>query len=150
MALVLVTLVRRLRRASNDPEFRTIALMTAALLAIGTAFYTNVEGWSPLDSLYFCVVTLATVGYGDLAPHTGFGKAFTVVYIMLGIGVIVAFADRLVKGDSKRGRTWHHMKQGKVAGRPRFFRGRANGRQHHQPPPPITSSRGGGERSADV
>jgi len=99
MVLVLVTLVRRLRGAAADPEFRTLALMVALLLAVGTAFYTNVEGWSVLDSLYFCVITLATVGYGDFSPKTPGGKIFTIFYLLLGIGVIVAFADRLVKGS---------------------------------------------------
>src|SRR5262249_10594417 len=98
MIVVLFGFLRRIRQAQRDPEFRSIALMVLALLATGTAFYTNIEGWSPLDSLYFSVVTLATVGYGDFAPHTPAGKIFTMFYLMLGIGVIVAFADRLVRG----------------------------------------------------
>ena len=98
MLLVLVTLVRRLRGAAADPEFRTLATMTAVMLVVGTVFYSNFEGWSVLDSLYFCVITLATVGYGDFSPKTPEGKIFTMIYLLLGIGVIVAFADRLVKG----------------------------------------------------
>ena len=89
--------LNRLRRAQHDPEFRSIALMVLALLVAGTAFYTNVEGWEPLDALYFSVITLATVGYGDIVPRTAAGKIFTMVYLMLGIGLIVAFADRLVR-----------------------------------------------------
>src|SRR5688500_14269636 len=97
LALVLITFLRRLRRSCEDPEFRAITLVVVVLLAVGTTFYANVEGWSVLDSLYFCVITLATVGYGDFAPHTSLGKIFTMVYLLLGIGVIVAFADRLVR-----------------------------------------------------
>ena len=99
VSLLLVTLgfLNRLRRAQHDPEFRSISLMVLALLVAGTAFYTNVEGWEPLDALYFSVITLATVGYGDIVPRTPAGKIFTMVYLMLGIGLIVAFADRLVR-----------------------------------------------------
>ena len=43
-----------------------------------------------LDSAYFSVVTIATVGYGDFAPKTALGKAFTIAYIFAGIGVFVA------------------------------------------------------------
>jgi potassium channel subfamily K len=32
--------------------------------------YSRLEGWSPVEALYFSVVTLATVGFGDLHPTT--------------------------------------------------------------------------------
>ena len=38
-----------------------------------------------LDSFYFSVVTLATVGYGDFTPQTDAGKLFTAVYVLVGI-----------------------------------------------------------------
>ena len=59
--------------------------------------YTWLEGWSPVDALYFSVVTLATVGYGDLHPTTDAAKLFTVVYILLGLGVLAAFISELTK-----------------------------------------------------
>jgi hypothetical protein len=37
-----------------------------------------------LDSLYFSVITLATVAYGDFSPYTMAGKIFTVFYIFIG------------------------------------------------------------------
>jgi hypothetical protein len=101
LVIVFLSLLNRFRCAWLDPEFRVIALMTAALLAVGTTFYSNVEGWSVLDALYFSVITLATVGYGDLVPHTAAGKIFTMMYLMLGIGLIVAFADRLVRSSPR-------------------------------------------------
>jgi voltage-gated potassium channel Kch len=112
LLLVVLTFARRLRLALSDPEFRTIAVMMAAMLIVGTVFYSNVEGWSALDALYFSVITLTTVGYGDFSPHTAAGKIFTMVYLLLGIGLIVAFADRLVNSrPHRRGRlrdAFHH------------------------------------------
>ena len=125
LAIVVLTFYRRLRRASADPEFRVIALVVAVLLAVGTMFYTNVEGWSVLDSLYFCVITLATVGYGDFAPHTSLGKVFTMVYLLLGIGVIVAFADRLVRGKPGDANTTGDMGLQDAGDRPKKLRSRA-------------------------
>ena len=72
------------------PRFRSILVWTLILLATGTIFYSSVEDWSILDSLYFSVVTLTTVGYGDLSPTTTVGKAFTILYIFFGISIIAA------------------------------------------------------------
>jgi hypothetical protein len=90
--------MRALRLEWQDPEFRTLVAMVVGLLVLGVLVYTNVEGWSVIDALYFCVVTLATVGYGDLTPTTDFGKLFTIVYILSGIGIIVVFVSRIASG----------------------------------------------------
>lgn len=55
------------------------------VLIIGTIFYHNIEGWGYLDSTYFSVVTMTTVGYGDLNPITNIGKIFTMFYIFAGL-----------------------------------------------------------------
>lgn len=72
-------------------------MLLAALILSGTLFYSSFEGWSVVDSFYFSVVTLATVGYGDLAPKTVGGKLVTIVYIFVGIGVFVAVASHLAR-----------------------------------------------------
>jgi voltage-gated potassium channel Kch len=76
----------------NDDHSFNILISTVILtLLIGTLFYNYVEGWSVLDSVYFSVITLTTVGYGDLVPITDAGKIFTMFYVFLGIGIIFAF-----------------------------------------------------------
>jgi voltage-gated potassium channel len=50
-----------------------------------------------LDSIYFSVTTLTTVGFGDPAPATAAGKIFTMVYIFVGLGVIGGFINVLAK-----------------------------------------------------
>lgn len=88
--------IRAIRVMWQDESFRAIVGLAAALLVSGTVFYVIVEGWSPLDALYFSVVTLTTVGFGDFAPHTDLGKGFTIVFILAGIGIVVAFASQVV------------------------------------------------------
>ena len=81
---------------------RAIGLALVGLLTTGTIFYSLVEGWSPLDSLYFSVTTLATVGYGDFAPTTALGKAFTIFFVLAGVGVVVAFASEVARQTINR------------------------------------------------
>lgn len=67
-----------------------IATLVVTLLAIitgGTIFFRWAEGWSWLDSYFFTVVTLSTVGYGNLVPATDIGKIGTTIFILLGLGI---------------------------------------------------------------
>jgi voltage-gated potassium channel Kch len=68
-------------------------LVLVVLACIGTIVYSNLEGWTTTDALYFTVVTLATVGYGDHTPLTQAGKLFTVVYVLVGVTAYFVFAS---------------------------------------------------------
>jgi voltage-gated potassium channel len=80
---------------ARDPDERAPLLLVISLLIAGTVFYMLVEGWGVVDAVYFCSMSLATVGYGDVVPHTDAGKIFTVVYVLAGIGILVSFFTAL-------------------------------------------------------
>jgi len=63
-----------------------IALMLVALLSTGTLGYIFIEGWRPLDALYMTVITVATIGYGELKPLSDAGREFTMAIIVMGVG----------------------------------------------------------------
>ena len=102
--LTLVRFIRAFGRGLKDAEFRALLLVLVGLLVSGTIFYSTVEGWGILDSLYFSVTTLATVGYGDLHPTTPLSKLFTMLYIVLGVGVFVAFITKVTANQTRRKR----------------------------------------------
>ncbi len=89
--LLFLTLGRLYRDMLKQPETRALLFLATLVLVVGVVFYVNVEHWSLLNAIYFCVVTLGTVGYGDITPTTDLGKLFTVVYIILGLSVIGGF-----------------------------------------------------------
>lgn len=89
--LAFVSLARLFRALFQQPESRALLFMAVSVIGLGTLFYHNVEGWRWLDALYFCVVTLVTIGYGDFTPKTDGGKLFTIVYIIIGLGILSGF-----------------------------------------------------------
>ena len=95
-------LAKTIRELWDDPRGRLASVSVATLLAVGSIFYRLVEGWSWVDSLYFTVITLTTVGYGDLAPSGPGSKLFTIVLILAGVGSILAFLDLVVRRTAQR------------------------------------------------
>jgi voltage-gated potassium channel len=58
-------------------------------IATGTVVFHLLEGWSIVDSLYVTAQTLTTVGYGDVAPHTIYGRIFATVFMLAGVGIVL-------------------------------------------------------------
>ncbi len=65
----------------------TLLMTLVAVVLGGTVFFHYVEGWRWLDAYFFTVVTLSTVGYGELVPATDLGRIGTTVFIFVGLGV---------------------------------------------------------------
>lgn len=81
----------------TDPTFRVVFYLLNNILFVGTMFYWRIEEWSFIDSLYFSVMTLSTIGYGDLTPTTDFSKMFTVVFTLIGVAAFAAVGGKLVQ-----------------------------------------------------
>jgi voltage-gated potassium channel len=93
--ILIVNTIRAIRTLWSDSQFRSLARLTVIAITSGVVFYSLVEHLSPLNALYFSVTTLATVGYGDFSPETAAGKLFTIVYVLVGVGLLLAFLGRL-------------------------------------------------------
>ena len=76
-----------------DPRTRPIFIYAALIIGIGAAVYHWLEGWSWLDSFYFVVVTLTTIGYGDLSPTTPLSKLITIFYGLNGVILLLLLFD---------------------------------------------------------
>jgi len=91
-----VLIARVGRDIRDDAQFRSLTFLLVVLLAAGTIFYWQVENWSFVDSLYFCVMTIATIGYGDFVPTKDISKIFTIGYAILGIALFASFVARML------------------------------------------------------
>jgi voltage-gated potassium channel len=122
LALAFRGLARAVAGVWHDPETKALPFVAAALLLTGTIFYWRFEDWTIIQSLYFSVVTLTTVGYGDFAPTTAGAQIFTIFYILTGIGVFVAllasvaqqYITQKAEGPSARERLSARRHRGQV------------------------------------
>ncbi len=87
---------------SRDPiRFRLILFLILffAVMALGAVGFMLIEKIPLTDAIYFIIVTIATVGYGDIHPSTVPGKWFAIGLIILGVGAflgVIANATELM------------------------------------------------------
>ncbi|KAJ4822719.1 hypothetical protein Tsubulata_039639 [Turnera subulata] len=88
--------------------FKQVLIVLAVYLGAGTLCFSlvmhQIEGKKTngvLDAIYFCVVTMTTVGYGDLVPHSTLAKLLACIYVFTGmalVGIILSkAADYIVE-----------------------------------------------------
>ncbi|KAF8694085.1 hypothetical protein HU200_038545 [Digitaria exilis] len=86
----------------TQPRFWLVGVLLLAYLLAGTAaFYLVMDHMSgdrsanrALDALYFCVVTMTTVGYGDLVPSSDAAKLLACGFAFAGVGLVGAFLSK--------------------------------------------------------
>jgi len=76
---------------ATSKKVTALTVLTVTMISIGTVAYHYLEQFSWFDSFYFTIITLTTVGYGDFSPETFYGKLFTIAFVLIGIGIMVAF-----------------------------------------------------------
>jgi voltage-gated potassium channel len=101
---------------------RKILLLVASLLALlitGSLGYVWLEGWDFFDGLYMTVITLTTVGFGEVYPLSKIGRAYTMGLLFAGMGlmlyVVSSLARLVVEGGIRealgRRRLLKHLKK---------------------------------------
>ncbi|MCP4424966.1 MAG: hypothetical protein GY803_10770 [Chloroflexi bacterium] len=87
---LLVALIKRLKQLNirlARSDLAAVVVATLGLVMVGTAAYVFIEGWSWLNALYVTIITITTVGYGDLSPQTTYGRVFAIIFTLLAIGI---------------------------------------------------------------
>jgi len=88
--------------STKDFDFYVLLALAISVVSAGTVVFHILEKWSWVDSLYFTVITLATVGYGDLTPTTQLGKLVTVLFVITGVGIFFAFLNKVMERRMER------------------------------------------------
>ena len=84
----------------------TLTLLVS-LISFGTVLFHALEDWTWIESFYFTIVTITTVGYGDIAPSNDTTRIVTALFILVGVGIgagIISFyGSSVVKQGLRRG-----------------------------------------------
>ena len=90
-----------------------IALLVVLIIAIGTIGYMWLSNYNFVDALYMTVITVTTVGFGELQPFSPEEKVFTIFLILTSITIfgyaVSAFSEYLVSG-----KLFEHFKHRRV------------------------------------
>ncbi len=71
-------------------------LIILGVFAIGTFGYYFIEGnWTLLEAFYMTIITITTVGYGEIKPLSPEGRIFTIFFIILGLSTAAILATQL-------------------------------------------------------
>jgi uncharacterized membrane protein YhaH (DUF805 family) len=91
--MLIKVLVQLFTRAFNEYSRRgkiAVLLLITCYIAMGMLVFRMITHYSTADALYFTIVTISTVGYGDLSPgpdHPAM-QVFTVLYILVGVALV--------------------------------------------------------------
>jgi len=82
------------------------ATLFFGVMLFGTLGFHLIEGWNAIDSLYMTVITVTTVGYGEVNPLSPEGRLFTILVIFTGVGtvfyILTALTQMVVEGKIRQ------------------------------------------------
>lgn len=87
---------------TGTKQFAISLTILFLIIAMGSLGYMYIEGWNLMDSLYMTVITLTTIGFGEVHPIGKNGQIFTIALIFIGGGFFIyvmgAFVQFMVEG----------------------------------------------------
>ena len=91
-------------QASEMNQICVLSTMSILTIAGGATVFTRYEGWSYFDSVYYCFITLTTIGFGDMVALQKDAAldnkpeyvVFTVIYIIFGQAIVTDSINLLI------------------------------------------------------
>ncbi len=80
--------LKQLQHTLATSDLTLLLIVSVVLIIVGTIVYSLIEKWTPLEALYATIITITTVGYGDLSPSTEAGRVFAIIFTLLAIGIV--------------------------------------------------------------
>lgn len=87
-----------MNKPAHLPKPVLIAAALAALIPLGALGYMSIEGYTLIDAMYMALITLTSIGYGEIKPLSETGRLFNMGYIITGF-ISLAIAGRILVGS---------------------------------------------------
>ena len=101
-----------------EKRIKLAIFLVLFFLGTGTVGYTFIDGYSPVDALYMTVITISTVGYGEIQQLSETGRIFTIFLILFGVGSIAfaagAFTELIIERSANPDR-WKKPMEKKIS-----------------------------------
>ncbi|WP_420457707.1 potassium channel family protein [Neolewinella sp.] len=92
----------RFRFTSNALDLRLALLLLLVTMAVGTVGLMLIEGYTLIDAFYMSVITISTVGFGEVQPLSNAGRLFVSALVVFNIGIVAyvlaAFSYYVIDG----------------------------------------------------
>lgn len=95
VTVMLTTAFKQISQFFKTNNLHYVSLATLVIVLLGAGGISLVEGFSFKDSLWWSIVTLTTVGYGDIVPKTGIGRLIASIVMLTGIGFLGALTGTI-------------------------------------------------------
>lgn len=92
---MLSSLSKRAGSFFKTNNFHFVAGATLIVILLGSGSLSLAEGIAFKDALWWCIVTVTTVGYGDIVPKTGLGRMIAGIVMISGIGFLGVFTGTI-------------------------------------------------------
>ncbi|SFT50374.1 potassium channel family protein [Sedimentitalea nanhaiensis] len=119
---------------------QTVIISLVGIVLSGTVFFHLAEGWSWLDSYFFTVVTISTVGYGSLVPTSALGKLATTGFIFVGLGIFAVAIQQFAVFQMRKREEHTEWLIGHLGHRPKDS---AAANEDDRPTTPVTDQQSG-------
>ena len=81
---------------SRNPIWTALVLLLG-VITTGTCGYMILEGYNALEGLYMTIITVTTVGFGEVRPLSDLGRGFTTLLILIGFGALAFVGHSLAE-----------------------------------------------------
>jgi voltage-gated potassium channel len=82
---------------NTTKRFLIAVYLSLGIIVAGTTGYMVIEGWSASDALYMTVITISTVGFGEVQKVSDVGRIFTILLVFFGVGLTLFAAGTVVE-----------------------------------------------------
>eukprot|EP00756_Hemistasia_phaeocysticola_P067102 Hpha_TRINITY_DN9719_c0_g1::TRINITY_DN9719_c0_g1_i1::g.10386::m.10386 len=85
--LLFHTVETELPRGGSCKQVGLVTMLALVWILLWSVAFMNIEGWTYREAMWFCFVTMSTIGFGDFTPHTKLGRGLCFAFIVPGLGL---------------------------------------------------------------